>query len=99
MTSFPKPPPRKLQKARKAREDAKRAKAFREQVWTNGHGYCAQCHTWLDRPGDNGPLAVGHVHHLRGRNVAPEDRYNVDAAVLLCSVCHHGVHSGKLTLP
>lgn len=92
----------KRTKARKQRADAKRAKAFRDAVWQRSFeidypmfadGSCAQCGIYLLRM-----RGTGHVHHLRGRNVAPEDRYNPQAAVLLCQQCHAAVHAGRIKL-
>ena len=104
MSLFPKPEPRKRIKARQQRADAKRARAFRDAVWERD-GYCCQlCRHALYRtdPSDGYPgyahRPPGHVHHLRGRNVAPEDRYNPEAAVLLCAACHRAVHDGRIQL-
>jgi 5-methylcytosine-specific restriction endonuclease McrA len=66
---------------------------FRAAVWKRDEGKCRTCGRKVKRT-----LTIcaeqGHVHHLRGRNVAPEDRTNPKAAVLLCAVCHQRVHNG-----
>jgi hypothetical protein len=33
----------------------------------------------------------GEVHHRRGRNVAPESRYDAGQCLLLCAECHDKV--------
>lgn len=99
--AVPKPEARKKTKARQQRADAKRAKTFRFAVWIRDGSHCRHCgqELWNREfiPGLTGDL-VGHVHHLRGRNVAPEDRYNPDKAVLLCARCHRAVHDGRIVL-
>jgi len=89
----------KREKARKKSERAKLAMRFRDAVWSRDVGTCRQCGIRCWAISEAGFLSdTGHVHHLRGRNVAPEDRYNPDAAVLLCAECHRAVHDGKLKL-
>ncbi len=102
---FAKPPSPKRLKARQQRQDAQRAKAFRTAVWQRDGYVCRSCgHALYRLDPDDGEYPgyahrpPGHVHHLRGRNVAPEDRYNPDAAVLLCSGCHRAVHDGRIKL-
>ena len=72
--------------------------AFRAAVWKRDDAKCRLCGRKVKRT-----LTVcaeqGHVHHLRGRNVAPEDRTNPKAAILLCALCHEGVHNGKVPKP
>lgn len=83
----PKPRPRILDRiAYKRAADAK-ARAFRAAVWARDGGLCRYCgrkvvHTFEAVPNR------GEVHHRQGRNVAPEHRYTVARAVLLCLVCH-----------
>lgn len=93
------PKPRQFKTSRRQREEATKGKAFRDAVWgrtaSTLAGWvevssCERCLVYLLRTSGH-----GHVHHLRGRNVAPEDRYNPDAAVLLCATCHRAVHDGK----
>ena len=75
------------------RDTRKAAAAFRTAVWTRDASRCQQCGRRCRRT-----LTLcaeqGHVHHLRGRRVRPEDQYNPDAAVLLCAVCHQQQHTG-----
>lgn len=87
-------------RAKRKRGLAEKARLFREAVWTRDCGECQACKNWCRWPNSTAawPRRIGHVHHLRGRNVAPEDRYNPDQAVLLCAVCHRAVHDGKLRL-
>lgn len=83
----PKPMPRVVDRVAYKRELDLRADRFRRAVWARDEHKCRACRRLvfrlmgLDR-------RVGHVHHRRGRNVAPGDRYNVDQAVLLCATCH-----------
>ncbi len=63
------------------------ATTFRNAVWKRDGGRCRHCERRVVRTLELIPEA-GHVHHRRGRNVAPEDRYNVHEAVLLCARCH-----------
>ena len=82
--------------ARKARQRTKRQQGedFRDRVWNRatdayGDAYCEQCGAGpLLRGADPLHPAAGHVAHNRGRNVAPEDKYNPDAALLKCRKCH-----------
>jgi 5-methylcytosine-specific restriction endonuclease McrA len=78
----------------------KAARAFRDAVWDRDEGRCRHCGVWCVRtPREAGGWDdIGHVHHLRGRNVAPKDRYNPDRAVLLCAKCHRAVHDGQIVL-
>lgn len=82
--------------SRKARKTARQRdeRAFRDAVWARSYLHCEHC--------GRGPLTrttnvldrwAGHVAHNRGRNVAPEDKYNPDAATLQCSRCHLASHS------
>lgn len=77
----------------KARQSArvKRERAFRLAVWVRAGHRCEACGYPVSRNGMDG-TRVGHVHHLRGRNVAPEDRYNEGKAQLLCASCHAAKH-------
>ena len=83
----PKPRPRIQDRiaAKRAREH--RALAFRLAVWARDASQCRACGCPVKRTTE----AVqwrGEVHHRHGRNVRPEDRFNPDMAVLLCSLCH-----------
>jgi len=75
---------------RKARTNA--GKAFREAVRTAAGYRCHDCGRSIVRTADIERPDAAHVHHLRGRNVAPEDRYNPAAAIALCSGCHRRRH-------
>jgi 5-methylcytosine-specific restriction endonuclease McrA len=87
MTSFPKPTPRVIDRVALRQRREAEAQAFRSAVWKRDEGRCRVCSRRVVRTLELIPHA-GHVHHRRGRNVAPEDRYSVDRAVLLCAVCH-----------
>ena len=82
---------------RKARQRSKRQQGedFRDTVWNRatdayGDAYCEQCGDGpLLRVADPLHPAAGHVAHNRGRLVAPEDKFNPDAALLKCGrKCH-----------
>lgn len=87
MIGFPKPRRRLVDRVAEKRERDTRAQAFRNAVWTRDEGKCRHCERPVRRTLELVPEA-GHVHHRRGRNVAPEDRYVVARAVLLCAGCH-----------
>ena len=87
MIGFPKPRPRVVDRIARRREREAKAQAFRSAVWKRDEGRCQVCsrrviHT-LELVAN-----AGHVHHRRGRRVAPGDRYVVHEAVLLCGRCH-----------
>jgi 5-methylcytosine-specific restriction endonuclease McrA len=75
--------------AAKRRDDVKLA-AMRKDVWRRDGGVCQQCGRKVIRT-----LALvpnrGEVHHRRGRNVAPESRYDAGQCLLLCAECHDKV--------
>ena len=79
------------QKKRAARTRA--GKAFREAVRQRDGYRCRRCGKPVRRTLDHLAHDAAHVHHLRGRNVAPEDKYNPDAAITLCGACHRREHS------
>jgi len=92
----PKPVKGQYRKKRQAAQ-IRLSRGFRDLVWedsapnfwhpTEEYGKCGECHRLVCRS-----KGEGHVHHLRGRNVAPEDLYNPDEAVLLCTSCHRKAH-------
>ncbi len=81
----------------KDKTDAKRAKAFRDAVWTRDEGKCQACGRHCTRT-----LTLrgnrGEVHHLRSRRAAPEDLYNPTRAVLVCATCHVLIGLHQLTI-
>ncbi len=89
--SFPKPAKRIVDRVARTRSRTAQAADFRKAVWTratvDGLPRCEHCGRVVRHTMD---LSVerGEVHHLHGRNVRPEDKYNPDAAVLLCAACH-----------
>lgn len=87
MIGFPKPRPRVLDRVQYKRELEAKDRAFRKAVWERDGKQCRHCRRLVFKTLE--PVSNrGEVHHRRGRNVAPEDRFNVDAAVLLCLRCH-----------
>ena len=99
MTGFPKPEPRAKTQARKAREDATRARAFREAVWMRCGPWCSRCGCSVSHPGDGDGLQWGHVHHIRPRSLSQREKFDPANGILLCASCHAGVHAGTVTLP
>lgn len=83
----PKPRPQILDRVAYKRAADQQAQAFRRAVWARDEGICRSCGRKVIHTIDAVPNR-GEVHHRRGRNVAPEDRYNVKKAVLLCLLCH-----------
>lgn len=71
------------------------ASTFRSLVWKRDGSICRLCGVKVKRSADS--TVKGHVHHLRGRNVAPEDKTNPKAAILVCALCHLKLHRGELT--
>lgn len=94
----PKPTPRVRERQARTRAREEQARIFRAKVWARDKGRCVVCKRVVRRTLGLDPLR-GEVHHRRGRNVAPEDRYNVARAVLLCLGCHVDVTRHRITLP
>jgi 5-methylcytosine-specific restriction endonuclease McrA len=93
----PKPGPRVKDRIAAKQERERKASLFRKHVWARDKGVCRLCGRKVARSVDS--TIRGHVHHLRGRNVAPEDKYNPKSALLVCSLCHHKLHTGQLGKP
>ncbi len=85
--AFPKPRRRVIDRIAYKRAAEAKAAVFRAAVWLRDHGACRFCGRLVRHTFELVPER-GEVHHKRGRNVAPEDRYNVQRAVLLCLKCH-----------
>ena len=92
--AVPKPRARVLDRIAYKAERDRQDRAFRQAVWTRDGGQCRLCGRKVARSVSSD--VRGHVHHIRGRNVAPEDRFNPKAALLLCAICHAKVHAGEL---
>lgn len=94
----PKPQSRVEQARTRIKADEKAAVKFRADVWKRDDGKCRLCgikvKRCLDLRSDR-----GEVHHIRGRNVAPADRYNVKAALLLCGSCHAKAQRHEVKVP
>lgn len=84
---FPKPQRRVLDRLEQKFERDRLSQAFRNAVWARDGSRCRHCDRIVLRTLENVPNQ-GHVHHRRGRRVAPEDRYNVARGLLLCNLCH-----------
>ena len=83
--------------SRRARTTArlKAGKVMRDAVWARSGGLCEVCGAGpLLRTLDALDPRAGHVAHLRGRRVAPADRFNPDACRLLCRD-HHLIEHGQ----
>lgn len=84
------------QALKKQREQA--ATEFRRRVWSRDKGRCRVCRRVVKRTLGLDPLR-GEVHHLRGRNVAPEDRCNPSRAILVCLCDHLRLTRHEITWP
>ncbi len=80
------------------REEARAGIAFRAAVWKRDDHKCRICHRKVIRSISLRPER-GEVHHVKGRNVTPEDRYNVNAAILCCSLCHIKLQRHEIEVP
>lgn len=98
MPSIPKPGPLKRQKARKARENAKRAKAFRDAVWKAHGPFCRSCGAYVIPPQYCvAAHRAGYVHHLtKPRSL--REKYDSSNGALVCQSCHAKVHAGTVKL-
>ena len=86
---LPMPKPRKRIEDRIAEKLAReqRDRDFRKAVWMRDRSLCRACGRRVRRTLEL-VAERGEIHHRRGRNVTPEDRFNVEQAVLLCGSCH-----------
>lgn len=84
---FPKPRPIIEDRIAYKREREQQERAFKLAVWLRDKARCRHCGRKVIHTIDAVPER-GEVHHRRGRNVTPEDRFNVDEALLLCLRCH-----------
>lgn len=91
----PKPQARVKDRVAARTERDRKGSAFRSEVWARDESRCRLCGRRVSRTVTL-CREQGHVHHLRGRNVAPEDRYNAKAAILVCASCHQDIHAGKV---
>lgn len=94
--SAPGAPPKPEKGADRKKKRAARTRAgasFREAVRTRDGYRCRLCGRRVRRTLDVLADDAAHVHHIRGRNVAPEDRFNPNAALTLCGKCHRKAHS------
>lgn len=90
-----KPEVRVVDRAAERRERERKAQEFRNAVWRRDKYQCRRCGRPVKRTLELVPNQ-GHVHHLRGRNVAPEDKFNPAKAQLWCASCHFARHGQKL---
>jgi len=97
MPSFPKPTPILHDRVSDKLAAEARMREFRREVWRRDDGLCQFCGRIVRHMLTLDP-ARGEVHHLRGRNVTPENRYAVDEAVLLCAGCHGRAHRHEITI-
>lgn len=95
--SFPKPRPAIEDRIAYKRAEEAKARAFRDAVWLRDGHCCTHCGRRVYRVIFREPYQ-GHVHHLRGRNVAPQDRYNPKRAVLLCAEHHALAQRHEITI-
>ena len=88
----PPKPERGSDRKRRRQARTRAGKAFREAVRQRDGYHCRHCGRPVRKTTDFLADHAAHVHHLRGRNVAPEDKYNPDAAITLCGKCHRKEH-------
>lgn len=87
MIGFPKPQTRLVDRILYKREREAKERAFKLAVWVRDGGRCRYCGRKVIHTIELVPER-GECHHRRGRNVTPENRFNVDEAVLLCATHH-----------
>lgn len=92
----PKPSTLLANRQARTRERRELERVFKSRVWSRDRGRCRVCHRVVKRTLGLDPLR-GEVHHLRGRNVAPEARYAVDKAILVCLEHHLQLTARKIT--
>lgn len=90
-------PTRLAERTKQDHENAKRDLAFRAEVWRLDGGRCAVCGCRCVRT-LRFQKNRGEVHHLSGRNVAPQDRYNPARARLLCLEDHGRAERYEITV-
>ncbi len=84
-------------KLSKDKADAKRWEQVKREVWKRDAFKCVYCTKPVIKSLERLPNR-GEVHHVRGRNVTPEDRYRVDSLVLLCALCHSLAQQHKIQI-
>jgi hypothetical protein len=94
----PKPKTRLTERHTRKRELEEKARVFRSLVWARDRGRCVVCGRAVKRTLGLDPLR-GEVHHLRGRNVAPEERCNPRNGVLVCLLDHLRLTRHEIELP
>jgi hypothetical protein len=72
-------PLRKVSKKRQ--REMPKMREWRDAVFKRDIGVCVAC-------GGHGE----HAHHIRGRNVAPDQRYDTMNGLCMCSDCHASAH-------
>jgi hypothetical protein len=92
----PKPSTKLAERQARTRERREQERVFKSLVWSRDQGRCRVCRKVVKRTLGLDPLR-GECHHLRGRNVAPEARYDATRAILTCLACHllltlHKIH-------
>ncbi len=75
---------------------AKQQAVFVAAVWGRDK-VCVHCRRKVVKSLELKPNR-GEVHHLSGRRVKPEDRFNVARAVLLCAACHQRATRHEITV-
>ncbi len=101
-SGFAFPKPSKLARVKASdkadRANEKKLAAMRAIVWARDGGICRNCERRCVRS-LTARANRGEVHHLRGRRVAPQDKFNADTAVLLCLECHLKAQRHQITVP
>lgn len=95
--SYPKPRPVLESRIVARRLAEAKGRAFRDAVWSRDRSRCQYCGRRVFRMLDALPER-GECHHLRGRRVAPRERYNPKQAILLCLLCHLLAQRHEITI-
>ena len=96
--AFPKPSGKLADRVTRQKARREQDRVFRARVWARDQNRCRICKRVVKRTMALDPLR-GECHHLRGRRVAPEDRFNVDRAILVCLFDHLRLTRREITWP
>lgn len=91
----PPKPERGSDRKRRRQTRTRAGKAFREAVRQRDGYHCRHCGRPVRKTTDLLADYAAHVHHLIPRNVAPERKYDIDNAILLCGKCHLVAHKQR----
>lgn len=92
---FPKPEPRRVEKARNRRDRQVARRACWLAVYERAQGRCEKCGRSVKRVDDPSATEwdVGHCHEPRKRSRGADPTNPADV-MLLCRICHAFIHGG-----